>query len=231
LAVETTESGKAPPKGDKRDRTRTRLLDAALALTREKGFERTTVQDIAQRAGVSTGSIYGNFRNRDALFMALAERQWAPVRPVFRKGASFAELMEAMAAATLAALPDREPAAVGALTFRAYALRNVEVRAGFHDAMARGYEAGAAWLGAMFDARELPMPPDVLVRVINALVEGLTFQRLLTPELCPDEVFYAAFRALAVGGAQRGQAQSAVVAGGGITRTQPDVHVLGRARL
>lgn len=185
------------PKGDRRERTRSRLLDAALELTREKGFEQTTVQDIAQRAGLSTGSIYGNFRNRDELFMALAERQWAPIQPEFRPGASVADLMEAMAAATLAAITHREPAAVGALTFRAYALRHEDVRSRFRDAMAEGYDAGAAWLLSMFDERDLPMAPDILVRVINALVEGLTFQRLLTPELVPDEVVYGAFRALA----------------------------------
>lgn len=190
-------SRKGKPKGDKRERTRGRLLDAALALTREQGFEQTTVQDIARRAGLSTGAIYGNFRNRDDLFMSLAERQWAPPKPEFRPGASFAELMDAMAAATLAAIPEREPAAVGALTFRAYALRHEDVRARFRDAMAAGYDAGAAWLRSTFDERDLPMTPDVLVRVLNALVEGLTFQRLLTPELVPDEVVYRAFRALA----------------------------------
>lgn len=183
--------------GGKRERTRARLLDAALELTREKGFEQTTVADIASRAGVSTGSIYGNFRNRDDLFMALAQRQWAALQPVIGPRASFADLMEATAEALLEALPSRAPAAVGALTFRAYALRNEEVRSGFRDAMAQGYEAGAAWFRERFEPADLPMPPDMLVRVINALIEGLTFQRLLTPELMPDEVVRAAFRALA----------------------------------
>ncbi|MDB5438164.1 MAG: transcriptional regulator, TetR family [Caulobacteraceae bacterium] len=185
------------PKGDKRERTRARLLDAALELTRERGFERTTVQDIAERAGVTTGSIYGNFKNRDELFMALAERQWAAPKPQFQRGQSFAQLMDAVAAATLATLPDRQPAAVGALTFRAYALRNADVQSKFHDAMSQGYDAGEGWIRAMFDEKDLPMAPDILVRVINALIEGLTFQRLLTPDLFPDEVFYSAFRALA----------------------------------
>lgn len=184
-------------KGDKRERTRARLLDAALDLTRENGFERTTLQDIAERAGVTTGAIYGNFRNRDALFMALAQRQWQPPRPKVKPGATFAELMEATAAATLAAISERQPAAVGALTFRAYALRNREVQASFSAAMAEGYEAGAAWLAVAFEPEELPMAPDLLVRVINALIEGLTFQKLLTPELIGDETVYAAFRALA----------------------------------
>ncbi len=35
------------------------------------------------------------------------------------------------------------------------------------------------------------------MRVINALIEGRLFQRFLTPELMPDDVFHAAFVALA----------------------------------
>jgi hypothetical protein len=41
------------------------------------------------------------------------------------------------------------------------------------------------------------MPPEQLVCVIHALIEGLVLQRILTPELFPDEVFFAAFDALA----------------------------------
>jgi hypothetical protein len=41
------------------------------------------------------------------------------------------------------------------------------------------------------------MPPERLVRVIHALIEGLVLQRILTPDLFPDDVFFAAFEALA----------------------------------
>ncbi|MEO8564513.1 MAG: TetR/AcrR family transcriptional regulator [bacterium] len=191
-------SGRRQPKGDKRERTRAALLDAALSVTREKGFEQTTLQDVAERAGMTTGAIYGNFKNRDELFMALAVRQWAPILPHFTSGSSFAEMMRAMADAVLAAIPDRRPAAVGALTFRAYALRHEAVRASFSEEMAKGLEAGATWMETVFAADDLPMPAEIMVRVINALIEGLLFQRFLTPELMPDEVFYAAFAALAV---------------------------------
>jgi AcrR family transcriptional regulator len=194
---ESPSSETARRKGDKRERTRVRLLDAALALTREKGLEATTLAEIAARAGMTTGAIYGNFRNRDELLMALAERQWAPVRPRFRPDSSFAEKMRAVADAVIAAMPERREAAVGALSFRAYALKNEEVRLRYRDAMARGYDAGAAWFRTLSESQDLPMPPDVLVRVINALIEGLFFQRFLTPELIPDEVVYSAFAALA----------------------------------
>ena len=194
-------SGK--PKGDKRARTRAALLDAALELTRAKGFDRTTLADVAERAGMTTGAIYGNFKNRDELFMALAERQWAPIRPKFKRGASFAEIMDALAEAVIAAIPERRLAAVGALTFRAYALAHEAVRAEFKARVGAGYDFGAEWFRDVCDERDMPMPAEVLVRVINSLIEGLLFQRFLTDDLIGDEVIRAAFAALA----GRGRAQ------------------------
>jgi AcrR family transcriptional regulator len=184
------------PKGDKRDRTRAALLDAARDLIREKGYEQTRLEDVASRAGMTTGAIYGNFRNRDELFIALGQTYWAPVKPQIKPGATFAEAMRAMARATLAAVDERRPAAIGRLTGLAYTLKNPELRARVREVTESSYEVGAEWL-AMFDRSELPMPPKHLVRVIHALIEGLVMQRLLTPDLCPDEVFYAAFGALA----------------------------------
>jgi AcrR family transcriptional regulator len=196
MASTTTSPGLGKPKGDKRDRTRASLLEAARALIREKGYERTTLEEVASRAGMTTGAIYGNFKNRDELFIALGQTYWAPVKPQIKPGATFAEAMRALAKATLAAVDERRPAAVGRLTGLAYTLKNPELRARVHDVTRSSYDFGAEWL-ALFDRSELPMPPKHLVRVIHALIEGLVMQRILTPELCPDEVFYAAFGALA----------------------------------
>jgi hypothetical protein len=104
--------------------------------------------------------------------------------------------MRALASATLAAADERAPVAVGRLTGLAYALTNRELRARVQEVTKSSYELGAEWLRA-FDERELSMPPEHLVRVLHALIEGLVMQRILTPELCPDDVFYAAFAALA----------------------------------
>jgi AcrR family transcriptional regulator len=185
------------PKGNKRDRTRTALLQAARALVREKGFARTTLEEVAARAGMTTGAIYGNFRNRAELFTALGEAYWPPIKPRVQAGATFAELMRAMAAATLAALPDRSAVAVGRLTGMAHALEHPELQRRVREVTAASYAAGAAWLETLADAGTLPMPKDHLVRVIHALIEGLVLQRILTPELFPDEVIHAAFDALA----------------------------------
>jgi len=185
------------PKGDKRARTRAKLLQAARELVQEKGYAHTTMEDVARRAGMTSGAIYGNFKNRAELFVALGQTYWASIKPEIGPGATFAETMRALAAATIAVIPERRSAAAGRLTGMAYAVNNEELRAQVREVTARSYEWGAAWLASERRGGELPMPPDLLVRVIHALTEGLVLQRLLTPELVPDEVFYAAFAALA----------------------------------
>jgi AcrR family transcriptional regulator len=192
-------SRRSGPKGDKRARTRAKLLEAARELIREKGYERTTLREVAQRAGMTSGAIYGNFRDREDLFIALADAYWPPLKPQLPANPTFADLMHALAAALIVAVPDRRLAAAGRLTGMAYALRNDAMRERVRDITARTYDASVAWLSIAIDERELPMPADTLVRVLHALIEGLTFQRLLTPELFPDDVIYTAFAALAGG--------------------------------
>ena len=189
-------SRRGKPKGDKRDRTRTALLEAARTLIREKGHERTTLEEVAKRAGMTTGAIYGNFKNRDELFIALGQKYWKPIAPKVAPGATLAEAMRAIAEATLVAVDERTPVAVGRLTGLAYTLTNPDFRARVTAITKDSYEFGAEWLRT-FNASELPMPADVFVRVLHALIEGLVLQRILTPELFPDEVFYEAFAALA----------------------------------
>jgi len=186
------------PKGDKRDRTRARLLEAARFLVREKGYDRTTLEDIAEKAGMTTGAIYGNFKNRNDLFIALGQTYWSAVKPRVKLGSSISEIMQAIAEATIAAIPDRSTAAVGRLTGLAYALTNEDLRARVTKTTAESYAFGEEWLKAVIQEEDLPMPAAHLVRVIHALTEGLVLQRILTPELVPDEVIRAAFAALAV---------------------------------
>jgi len=196
MAIES-DSPRRQPKGDKRDRTRAKLLEAARSLIREKGHEHATLDAIAERAGMTTGAIYGNFKNRDELFLALGQTYWAPIKPNVRPRATFPEIMRALAEATLAAIPDRSAAAIGRLTGLAYTLTHEELRAKVTEFTAQSYAFGEQWLRSVTKEEDLPMPAGQLVRVIHVLTEGLVIQRLLTPELIPDEVFRAAFAALA----------------------------------
>ena len=191
-----TRFSRRQPKGDKRDRTRAKLMEAARSLIREKGYEHTTLDAIAERAGMTTGAIYGNFKNRDELFLALGQTYWAPIKPNVRPRATFPEIMRALADATLAAIPDRRAAAVGRLTGMAYTLTHEELRAKVAEFTAQVMRSENNGFALSRKKKIFPCPPISLVRVIHALTEGLVFQRLLTPELMPDEIFRAAFAAL-----------------------------------
>jgi AcrR family transcriptional regulator len=58
---------------DPGDATRDRLLDAAAAVFAEKGYDRAGVQEIARRAGLTTGAIYGRFEGKADLLQAAIE--------------------------------------------------------------------------------------------------------------------------------------------------------------
>jgi TetR/AcrR family transcriptional regulator len=51
-----------------------KLFEAAFSLFGEKGFERTTMEEIAARSGVARATLYYYFRGKDDLFLFLLER-------------------------------------------------------------------------------------------------------------------------------------------------------------
>ncbi len=55
--------------------TARRILDAAYALFLDFGFRRMTMEDVAKRVGVSRITIYRYYRDKDALFQAVALRE------------------------------------------------------------------------------------------------------------------------------------------------------------
>jgi AcrR family transcriptional regulator len=61
----------AAPTSD--DPTRDRLIEAAAAVFAEKGYDGAGVQEIARRAGFTTGAIYGRFRGKAELLLAAIE--------------------------------------------------------------------------------------------------------------------------------------------------------------
>jgi AcrR family transcriptional regulator len=55
----------------KRRRTRALILDTAIEIMSEKGIERASILEIAQRAGLSNGSFYYHFRDKSELLEAV----------------------------------------------------------------------------------------------------------------------------------------------------------------
>ncbi len=60
-----------------RDREKSaQILEAAFEVFGETGYEATLIKDIADRAGISTGSVYTYFRDKRDLFRATAREGW-----------------------------------------------------------------------------------------------------------------------------------------------------------
>lgn len=197
MRKKSTISRAKPHRGGKRERTRARLIEAATQLIGEKGYERTTLEEVAAQAGVTRGAIYGNFKNREDLFLAVVETRWKPVIPPLRHGATLKQQMRILGEAVVAAAPGRQAQAVGAASFQAYALTHGEMRKRLHKWNAEIYRGAAAELRKFVPEKELPMPADEFVRILHALTDGLLFLRFLTPDLMTDKIIVAAFEALA----------------------------------
>ena len=60
-------AGRAVPQRAASEETRRQILETALALFRERGFEETTIRDIAARAGLSLGAAYYYFKSKEAI--------------------------------------------------------------------------------------------------------------------------------------------------------------------
>ncbi|CAM3715165.1 TetR/AcrR family transcriptional regulator [Smaragdicoccus niigatensis] len=73
---EVGDSNHSPPRPATRRRTRSRaaLLDAAEQVFIEGRVATLKVEELAERAGVSVGTIYTQFGSKDGVFLALAER-------------------------------------------------------------------------------------------------------------------------------------------------------------
>ncbi|PZT76234.1 MULTISPECIES: TetR/AcrR family transcriptional regulator [unclassified Streptomyces] len=81
-------------KAPKSEQTRSLILETALRLFRERGYDRTTMRAIAQEAGVSVGNAYYYFSSKEHLVQGfydrLAGEHAAAVRPVLESGTDLA---------------------------------------------------------------------------------------------------------------------------------------------
>jgi AcrR family transcriptional regulator len=69
--VTTRSTGSGDGRTRRRADTRQRLYESAVDLIAERGYDATTVEEIALRAGVAKGTVYYNFPSKNALFEAL----------------------------------------------------------------------------------------------------------------------------------------------------------------
>ncbi|MGV9310931.1 TetR/AcrR family transcriptional regulator [Streptomyces sp. NPDC003691] len=101
----------------RRRATRAKLYEAAVTLIAEQGFSATTVDEIAERAGVAKGTVYYNFKSKTELFEELLRYGVGLLTASLRtaaeetaeRGGSKVEALDAMIRAGLVFI-DRYPA-------------------------------------------------------------------------------------------------------------------------
>jgi AcrR family transcriptional regulator len=183
--------------GGKRARTREKLISAAAAVIGEKGYDRASLEEIAARAGMTRGAVYGNFKNKEELFLALIASRWKPIVPPLKPGASLKKQLHMLGETVATEAKARRGQAAAATAFQLYALTHKPMQSRLTKQNAAIYRRMAKELLKVVPAKELPMPAEKFVRILDAVTTGLLFTYFQTPELMTEDIIIAAFEALA----------------------------------
>jgi AcrR family transcriptional regulator len=199
----------------RRQQTRDEVLAAAGRVFAKRGFHGASLEAIAEAAGVTRGAVYYNFADKEELFLELLDRRCAEraqdLREVFAD-TDPGDVETASRQAQLAAqhaldamTGDAEWRALY-LEFLAHAARDTAFRRAFarrSDQMRSTLEdVVVAQTEPIVDA--LPMPPQQLAVVIDALGVGLWSHHMLHgPRAVPPDLFSKALALLVEGLAAR----------------------------
>jgi AcrR family transcriptional regulator len=188
---------------EQKRRTRQRLIDAAADVFRERGYGPTTLDEIAERAGLTKGAVYSNFTGKADLAVAVLDsRIDAPQLAIFDSVDAAADETERIAQAstflgsgfdsgwfrlelecTVEALRDGEALA----RLRA---RDEAARAALAAALTR--RAADADAGADIDPQRI----QELAAALTAVVNGAALERLKDPDAIPDSTIAALLEAV-----------------------------------
>ena len=191
-----------PKPSRKRQRTRAALIEATLAIIAERGFATVSLSEVAARAGVTTGSIYSNFRGKGELLWEAAGRKRRYVVPQIAPGASLKDHARAIARAMMRQMPQIEAQIDFHREMLIYSRTDPELQAiqaahwkALFDAIAAGVEAQ---LGD-----RLTMPSHALSIGLQVLIRGFSAQWGQTPGEITEDVVALNFEAMLIGATAR----------------------------
>lgn len=162
---------------DPNDPLREQLLAAAGRVFAREGYAGTKIQDIVREAGLSTGAVYGRFRNKDHLLREAVVARSAHVAHIgLPAGGRVADLIERIASATSRPLGDDEAVRLEAFVT---ARREPEVAAAVAEAQAQWLIAVEPLVeAALADGTVGPgVDPDAVLYFVRTLSLGLLMQR------------------------------------------------------
>ncbi|MFD7666094.1 TetR/AcrR family transcriptional regulator [Streptomyces sp. NPDC059788] len=173
---------KSPTK--RRPATVAALTDSALALFAERGFHATSISDIVQRAGLTRGAFYSNFRDKEELFLALYDTHTDRLLSELRnQTASFTDAADPVGRVfDLLATHDAQERSwfLVSMEFTLHAARHPDVARALAEHEERLNTGLAEILGRCIESGGHPpdVSPTALARLVVALYEGLTAMRV-----------------------------------------------------
>ncbi|HTA36992.1 MAG TPA: TetR/AcrR family transcriptional regulator [Solirubrobacteraceae bacterium] len=174
--------------------TRERLLAAARSAFASGGFNGTSVDEIASRAGFSTGALYSNFDGKEDLFLVLMEREIdehaREIAEAVRERASVAERATGGARQWMTMIERESELLLLFTEFWAYGVRDADVRpkVAARFAQIRRLLTKLIEEGVREFELELALPAEQLAITVDALADGIARQRLADPSAVPDEL-------------------------------------------
>jgi AcrR family transcriptional regulator len=177
-----------------RGTARERVLEVAADEFVERGYAGASLQAIANRAGLTRGAVYWNFKNKQELFLTLLdERIDEPARALMQLTET-ARADEATAAAVSEGLArlisNQAPLVMLLFEHWAAAARDPELRRAFNarqrslrDTLAHALKARHATTGV-----PLTYPADRLATAVLALAYGSAMNQFVDPDATPNEL-------------------------------------------
>ncbi|MGZ6265714.1 MAG: TetR/AcrR family transcriptional regulator [Candidatus Limnocylindrales bacterium] len=167
---------------ERKNQTRERLIDAAIRVFAERGYQSATLDEVAAAAGFTKGAVYSNFASKEELFVALIERR---IEVQMRMLAGRLEATEGRDGGAGSSDPEAERQwVVLAVEVWLQAMRDERVRQLMADQYRRARTITASIIAAAYErsGEEPPMPVRDLAIVIESLGVGIAFQAYLDPD-------------------------------------------------
>src|SRR5436309_3507938 len=166
----------------RRQQTRDVLIAAATEVFARRGFERASLEEIAETAGFTRGAIYKNFAGKEELFFAVTDRLNEQVIEAFRAIApASANAKEwdisALAAMWRASVADFDDLFAIGKEYELYVLRNPSAgqRAAVHRRKNKALVASFIEEVAEGSGMTLRLPAPTLASIILAAADGLAY--------------------------------------------------------
>ncbi|HEY6454703.1 MAG TPA: TetR/AcrR family transcriptional regulator [Steroidobacteraceae bacterium] len=187
--------GRAVP-GAKRARTREKLLNSAAELFESKGIFAVSLDEVATRAGLSKGAIYGNFKSKDDLVFAVTAERSSRAIPILTDDAPLREQLRAMIGRSFERHPNGRRHFAFLAELDLYALTHEDLARRFIKAAREIHEESAQNIAHLTKKGRLSLAPLEFAIVANALVHALIFQHACYPDIVTEEVAMKALDAL-----------------------------------